>query len=139
MNYIFSTLMKELEREVENNLSKASMVKSAPMERVRSSYLISENHYEKDDSWVYEFLVPGFEKEEIKISFDRRLVRVDCKHGEERKEESKILSKYKEIKYSFYLPDGVAEEKVKASLKNSILTITFPKDKKEVVKTISVE
>jgi len=91
----------------------------------------STNVYETDKSVVVEAELPGVKKEDIKISYSDGYLRIEAKR-EETKEEKKKKYYRKEVRYGEYariipIPEYVDVEKAKASLKDGVLTIEFPK------------
>lgn len=87
---------------------------------------------EKDDKYILDIDLPGYSKEDIKISVDDGYLTVSAKK-EESKEESEKGSYIKKERYSgecqrsFYIGDNIEAEDVKASFKNGILTLDIPK------------
>ena len=87
---------------------------------------------EKDDKYLLDIDLPGYSKEDIKISVDDGYLTVFAKK-EESKEESEKGSYIKKERYSgecqrsFYIGDNIEAEDVKASFKNGILTLDIPK------------
>lgn len=87
---------------------------------------------EKDDKYLLDIDLPGYSKEDIKISVDDGYLTVSAKK-EESKEESEKGSYIKKERYSgecqrsFYIGDNIEAEDVKASFKNGILTLDIPK------------
>ncbi len=87
---------------------------------------------EKDDKYLLDIDLPGYSKEDIKISVDDGYLTVSAKK-EESKEENEKGSYIKKERYSgecqrsFYIGDDIEAEDVKASFKNGILTLDIPK------------
>ena len=87
---------------------------------------------EKDDKYLLDIDLPGYSKEDIKISVENGYLTVSAKK-EESKEESEKGSYIKKERYSgecqrsFYIGDDIEAEDVKASFKNGILTLDIPK------------
>ncbi len=87
---------------------------------------------EKDDKYLLDIDLPGYSKEDIKISVDDGYLTVSAKK-EESKEENEKGSYIKKERYSgecqrsFYIGDNIEAEDVKASFKNGILTLDIPK------------
>ncbi len=102
---------------------------------------------EKDDKYLLDIDLPGYSKEDIKISVDDGYLTVSAKK-EESKEENEKGSYIKKERYSgecqrsFYIGDNIEAEDVKASFKNGILTLEVPKlsleDKKKDKKYIEI-
>ena len=91
---------------------------------------------EKEDKYLLDIDLPGYSKEDIKISVDNGYLTVSAKK-EETKEESEKDSYIKKERYSgecqrsFYVGENIEAEDVKASFKNGILTLDIPKKEEE--------
>ena len=93
--------------------------------------------YEKHNKYHIEMDIPGFNKEDVKISFEDGYVTIQCeKHEEEKQEdeEKKYIRRERFLHQScerkFYV-GNVDEEKIHAEFKNGTLTIVVPKEEKE--------
>lgn len=83
---------------------------------------------ETDNGLELEIDLPGFEKEEIKVSAARNYLGVKAENG------SRKFSK------SFKLPSAVSvDDQIDAKYVNGVLTLTFPKSKEQGQKTITVQ
>ena len=87
--------------------------------------------YETDKDVVVEMNVPGFKKENIKISFQDGYLKVEGKTEEEKEEKERNYWRKEIRKGSFVrvipLPREVDIKKAKASLKDGVLKISLPK------------
>ena len=88
--------------------------------------------------------VPGFDKKDINIKLEKGILTVSGEIKNEKKEEDvKYLHREitsKKFSRSFRLGDNIDEEKIDASYKNGLLTITLPKtEEKELFKQIEVK
>jgi HSP20 family protein len=97
--------------------------------------------YETDKDLVVEMQVPGFKKEDIKISY----LKVEGKAEEEKEEKEKNYWR-KEIRRGSFvrvipLPRKVDPKKAKASFKDGVLKISLPKieEVKEAGEEIKIE
>jgi HSP20 family protein len=101
--------------------------------------------YETDKDLVVEMQVPGFKKEDIKISFQDDYLKVEGKAEEEKEEKEKNYWRKEIRKGSFVrvipLPRKVDPKKAKASFKDGVLKISLPKieEIKEVGEEIKIE
>jgi HSP20 family protein len=101
--------------------------------------------YETDKDLIVEMQVPGFKKEDIKISFQYDYLKVEGKAEEEKEEKEKNYWRKEIRKGSFVrvipLPRKVDPKKAKASFKDGILKISLPKieEIKEVGEEIKIE
>jgi len=101
--------------------------------------------YETDKDLVVEMQVPGFKKEDIKVSFQDDYLKVEGKAEEEKEEKDKNYWR-KEIRRGSFvkvipLPKKVDPKKAKASFKDGILKISLPKieEIKEAGEEIKIE
>ena len=79
--------------------------------------------------------LPGLEKEDINARVENNHVIVSG----ERKNDSINNNFYGKFEQIFKIPENVKVEKIKASLKNGVLNITFPKDKNAIGKEIDIK
>ena len=91
---------------------------------------------EKENEYLIEIDLPGYDKENIKIDINRGYLTVRASVSKDNKEteEENFIHKervYGECSRSFYIGDEVKDEMVKASFKNGILKLLIPKIKKE--------
>jgi HSP20 family molecular chaperone IbpA len=103
---------------------------------------------EEEKEFVLEIDLPGYEKENIGLSLENGYLIVSAKKTEEIKDEDK-KSKYLRrerrfgsVSRSFFVGEGLKEEDFKASFKNGVLQIVFPKEtpkKLEEKKIIAIE
>lgn len=102
---------------------------------------------EKKDRFILDIDLPGFEKEDIKLSLNNGYLNISAKtRKEEKKEEEKVLRRerfYGECSRSFYVGDDIKEEDIDAKFKNGILKIEVPKkeltNKTKEVKQIEIK
>ena len=92
----------------------------------------------KKDSYVVNVDLPGYEKEDIKIEINNGYLTVTAErtNSDEEKEEGRYIRKERysgQCSRSFYVGDNVKDTDVKASFKNGILTLEFPKEKHEEI------
>ena len=79
--------------------------------------------------------LPGLEKEDINARVENNHVIVSG----ERKNDSINNNFYGKFEQIFKIPENVKVDKIKASLKNGVLNITFPKDKNAIGKEIDIK
>ncbi len=102
---------------------------------------------ELKDKYVIEVDLPGFEKENIKLSLENGYLSINAKQErEENTEETKYVHKerfYGECSRSFYVGNEIKEEDIEASFKNGILKVEIPKkeqeNKSEEIKQIPIK
>lgn len=87
---------------------------------------------EKDGKYMLEIDVPGYDKEDIKIELNEGYLTVSAEKNEEKEDKhAKYLKRERFIgmcSRSYYVGENLKEEDIKASFKNGILTIEFPKE-----------
>jgi HSP20 family protein len=101
--------------------------------------------YETDKDLVVEMQIPGFKKDDIKVSFQDDYLKVEGKAEEEKEEKDKNYWR-KEIRRGSFvrvipLPRKVDPKKAKASFKDGVLKISLPKieEIKEAGEEIKIE
>ena len=103
---------------------------------------------EKDGKYMLEIDVPGYDKEDIKIELNEGYLTVSAEKNEEKEDKDKHAKYLKRERFtgmcsrSYYVGEGLKEEDIKASFKNGILSIEFPKEvekKVEEKKYIPIE
>ena len=88
---------------------------------------------EKDDKYLLDIDLPGYSKEDIKISVDDGYLTVSAKkesNDEEKDDKGNFIRRERfsgECSRSFYVGENIEAEDVKASFKNGILTLDIPK------------
>ena len=91
---------------------------------------------EKKDRYVLDIDLPGFEKENIKLSLDNGYLNIHAKVNKEEKndENERFVHQerfYGECSRSFYVGDDIKEEDIQAEFKNGILKLEIPKKELE--------
>lgn len=100
--------------------------------------------YEKDNTLVAELNMPGFTKDEIKVSVKDDHLRVSGMHNEEKEEHDEEKQYYvKQIRKGSFertvpLPAPVDKSSVKADYTGGVLTVTMPKTKEEEDEAVEV-
>jgi HSP20 family protein len=110
------------------------------------SFLESEEHkmkcdiYEKDNAYNLEMDVPGFNKDEINIEYNKGTLTISAEKKEEKedKEDKKFIRRerfYGKLSRSFYLGD-IEEENIKAEFKDGTLRVIAPKKDENISKKV---
>lgn len=87
--------------------------------------------YEKEDAYYLKIEVPGIEKENLDIYYEKGYLIVSVKQTEEIEEACDYIRKErftKEMQRTFYVGE-IREESIKASYQNGILTVRLEKMK----------
>lgn len=103
------------------------------------SKLMKTDIQEKKDEYIIDIDLPGYDKENIKMSIEDGylVIQATTTSESDEKEEGKFVRRERysgSCSRSFYVGDEIQVEDVSASFKNGILKITIPKkeEKKEL-------
>ena len=108
-------------------------------ETERKTNSIKVDISEKDNQYILEMDVPGYDKKDISIELDNGYLTVKVQKQEDIEEKNKkqnyIKKERKNVTCSrtFYVGD-IKEESIKPTLDNGILKITFPKNEDKPTK-----
>lgn len=87
--------------------------------------------------------LPEVTKEEVKVSVDAGVLRIEGERKQEKEEKGKkyhrVERSYGSFLRTFALPDNVDESKVKAEFKDGVLNVRLPKAEKAKPKAIEVK
>lgn len=111
----------------------------------RTSSMPAVNIKEDEKNFVLDLAVPGMDKKDLKIDINEDVLTISSEVQNETSEERDGYKK-KEFNYSsfcrsFYIPENVNRDKIEASYKDGILTVTLPKmqeEKKNLSRRISI-
>lgn len=96
------------------------------------------NIKESNKDFSLEFAVPGFKKEDFKVTVENDVLNISAETKEEKNEENKKFTRkefsYNSFSRSFSLPENVNTEHIDAKYENGILNLSIPK--KEESKTL---
>jgi len=105
----------------------------------------SVNVAESEKAFHVDFAIPGFSKDDFKISVEDDVLTVSGERKTENTEETKKYSRkefnYTSFKRAFTLPQNVDVEKIEANYKDGILSLEVVKteEQKPAVKEIAVK
>lgn len=112
---------------------------SDPFFHSNDSKMMKTDIKEKDNHYLIDVDLPGYEKENIKIEVEDGYLTVHATMNSENNEEEKgkFLRReryFGECSRSFYVGDNIQPEDIKASFKNGTLSLEIPKEdpKKEL-------
>ena len=97
--------------------------------------LMRTNVEEKDGKYVLSTELPGFNKEDIKMSLKDGVLSIEAAHNENNDEKDKKGNVIRQERYegsmsrSFYVGKDVKESDIKASFKNGVLSVEIPEVK----------
>lgn len=110
--------------------------------------LMKTDVYEKDGKYVLDVEIPGYKKEDVKISLYNGTLTVSAEKNETNEEKDARGRVLRQERYSgncsrsFYVGDAIRETDVQASFDNGILRIAIPtaqKKEEEEKKFITIE
>ena len=98
----------------------------------REQSLMKTDIREKDDKYIIEVDLPGFEKENINLELKEGYLTVSAKVEREDNgnEKDRYIHKerfYGECSRNFYVGEEITEEDIHAEFKNGILKVSIPK------------
>ncbi len=112
----------------------------------REQSLMKTDIREKDDKYIIEMDLPGYEKENINLELKEGYLTVSAKveRETENNEKERFIHKerfYGECSRNFYVGEDVTEEDIHAEFKNGILKVSIPKkeEKKELPEAKRIE
>ncbi|MDD5457701.1 MAG: Hsp20/alpha crystallin family protein [Candidatus Margulisbacteria bacterium] len=99
--------------------------------------------WEDEDNIYVETDLPGMEKNDVKVSVEKGILKISAKKEGKKEEKKKGYIARERYQGSFYkeisLPSSVEENKIQANLKNGILSINLPKKEEAKGKEIEVK
>lgn len=104
------------------------------MERKSYECAPATNIIEKNEGFELQMAVPGVDKKDIKIDLEKNILSITSEKTAKEKDEEGVKYSRREFAYgtfcrSFNLPDTIDTEKIKAEVKDGILTVELPKKK----------
>ena len=106
-----------------------------PVLNNRTSSMPAVNIKEDEKHFVLDLAIPGMDKKDLNIDINEDVLTISSESKNETTNEVDGYKK-KEFNYSsfcrsFYIPDNVNRDKIEASYKDGILTVSLPKMKEE--------
>ncbi len=99
--------------------------------------------YETEKSYVIEAELAGYKQDEVQVNVDKHVLKLSSnkemlKDADGKK--SLVRERYfKKFERSFSLPEDIDEEKIEGEFSDGVLTLTLPKKKEVLPKTIEVK
>ena len=93
--------------------------------------------YKKDDQYILNMELPGFAKEDVKITLYNGELTISAAHSsnqEEKDDKGHVIRQERHsgsITRSFYVGDGVTDADIQASMENGMLKLTVPASRKK--------
>lgn len=104
----------------------------------RAKNLMKTDIQDKGDTYELAVELPGFKKDEVKVSLEDGYLVIHAQKNIEKKENEKASEKYiRRERYqgacerSFYVGEDIKEEDVKGEFKHGLLTVIIPKEEKK--------
>ncbi|MCL4539883.1 MAG: Hsp20/alpha crystallin family protein [Bacteroidetes bacterium] len=98
---------------------------------------------EQQDSYIIKAEMPGVNKNDVKITLHENVLSIRGEKKQEKEEKDvnyhRIERSYGTFERQFALPTGVKSDKIDASYKDGILTVTLPKVEEAKPKEIEVK
>ena len=110
--------------------------------------LMKTDIQEKDNNYILDMDLPGYEKEDIKAQLKDGYLTITAQKNtsnDDKDEEGNYIRRERycgKCSRSFYVGDSIKEEDIKANFNNGILELTFPKEaeqKEEEMKYITID
>lgn len=89
------------------------------------------NIKENEKDYELDLELPGFEKNDIKISLENGYLTVSATRKKEEGQKYLRREISQNVSRSYYVGNGTTREQIKAKYNNGILTLTVPKDNPE--------
>jgi len=103
----------------------------------RAAQVMKTDVHEHDDKYELDIDLPGFKKDEIKLSLENGYLSVSAAKGLDKEEKNKKGKLIRQERYagamqrSFYVGDAVKQEDVKAKFEDGVLKLSIPKNEAE--------
>ena len=99
--------------------------------------------YETEKSYVIEAELAGYKQDEVQVNVDKHVLKLSSNKESLKDVDGKkslVRERYfKKFERSFSLPEGIDEEKIEGEFSEGVLTLTLPKKKEVLPKTIEVK
>ena len=76
--------------------------------------------YEQDDEFVLSVELPGFDREEITVSWNEGVLNISAEHEDEARGQRKTYHR------RFRFPKDIDEDEIAANFRNGVLEVTLP-------------
>ena len=100
--------------------------------------LMKTDVHEKDGKYLLDVEIPGYKKEDVKISLYNGTLTISAEHNETNEEKDAKGRILRQERYSgncsrsFYVGDAVKDSDVHASFNNGVLSLTVPKKEAKI-------
>ena len=137
----FFKTFREMQRDVDSVFNNF-LTGRAP--KAGTCVMPSADVYETDDEYVFEFELPGFKKDDVKVKVEDNVLTVFSELQEEKKDDKDknyhiVERRYGAFKRQFSLPENVDVEKIDAKFEDGVLQLKVQKKEEEKKKAIDVQ
>jgi len=114
----------------------------------RAAQVMKTDVHEHDDKYELDIDLPGFKKDEIKLSLENGYLSVSAAKGLDKEEKNKKGKLIRQERYagsmqrSFYVGDTITHDDIKAKFEDGVLKLSIPKAEPEKIpekKYIAIE
>ena len=114
----------------------------------RAAQVMRTDVHEHDDKYELDIDLPGFKKDEIKLSLENGYLSVSAAKGLDKEEKDKKGKLIRQERYagsmqrSFYIGDTIKQDDIKAKFEDGVLKLSIPKTEPEKIpekKCIAIE
>lgn len=108
---------------------------------VAGNQLLKTDIHEKDGKYILDVEIPGYKKEDVKISLYNGNLTITAEHHESNEEKDNKGRVLRQERYSgscsrtFYVSDAIKDTDIHASFNNGILQIELPTEAKKEEET----
>ena len=99
--------------------------------------------YETERSYVIEAELAGYKQDEVQVNVDKHVLKLSSNKESLKDVDGKkslVRERYfKKFERSFSIPEDIDEEKIEGEFSDGVLTLTLPKKKEVLPKTIEVK
>lgn len=122
--------LKEVQAYLKDSVDRFGNL-SLPIKYDVTDYIVPIRMKEEEDSYTVQVMVPGYNKEELKVAIEDNVLTVSGEHAKDEsfKDNSAFFSEKCERKIA--LNNDIDYQKVKVDLKNGVLNIHLPKKESE--------
>lgn len=98
---------------------------------------------EEEDKYTLEADLPGMGQDDVDLHIENNVLTLKSarEHEEEKKEQGYLIRERRSTSFtrSFPLPKGVDQDKIDATFKNGVLTVTMPKSEDQSGRRIDIK
>ena len=105
----------------------------------RAAQVMKTDVHEHDDKYELDIDLPGFKKDEIKLSLENGYLSVSAAKGLDKEEKDKKGKLIRQERYagsmqrSFYVGDTITHDDIKAKFEDGVLKLSIPKTEPEKI------